>query len=267
MTEANSNNPLAELILQNRSQKPRTLGITMMADWGLDLSRQTELLSVAGPYVDLAKIAVGIGALLPLEILRAKPEDYRSHQITPFPGGQFLEHAVLHNKTETYLQALVEVGFDCIEVSDNLLEISLDEKTELIRLCREQYGLRVLGEIGKKDGLDSTNDLAEDAFRCLEAGSEWLFLEAANFFSGEVNEIALEQIIERCGPKPLVFELPGPWIKGVTLSDVHEMTLWLLNRFGPEANIANVSADDVIKLEALRLGLGVNAGGNGNCDE
>ena len=40
------------------------------------------------------------------------------------------------------------------------------------------------------------------------------------------------------------------------------MTRWLLNRFGPEANNANVSADDVVKLEALRLGLGVNAGGS-----
>ena len=255
-------NPLATLILQERSQKPRSRGITMIADWGLDPQRQAGLLEVAAPYIDQAKIAVGIGALFPIDVLEKKLASYRAHDITPFPGGQFLEHAVMHSKTDVYLKAVVDAGFDCIEVSDNLLEIELDEKVGLIRRARESYSLRVLGEVGKKEGLQSNVDLAEDAFRCLEAGAEIVFLEAADFFSGEVNEQALERIINRCGIEPLIFELPGPWIKGVTLSDVHEMTRWLLDRFGSNANLANVSPDDVMKLEALRLRIGVNAGGS-----
>jgi phosphosulfolactate synthase (CoM biosynthesis protein A) len=39
------------------------------------------------------------------------------------------------------------------------------------------------------------------------------------------------------------------------------MTRWLIDHFGPEVNIANVSPENVLKLEALRLGIGVNAGG------
>lgn len=233
----------------------------MIADWGLDPARQDAWLAAAGEFVDLAKIAVGIAALLPFEVLARKLAGYRAKNITPFPGGQFLEHAVLHGKTDEYLQAVCDAGFDCLEVSDNLLEITLDEKTELIRRARSTFGLRVLGEVGKKEGLSATADLAEDAARCLEAGAEVVFLEAADFFSGEVNEAALGQIVDRCGLDPLIFELPGPWIRGVTLSDVHETTRWLLNRFGTEVNIANVSPDDVLKLEALRLKIGVNAGG------
>ncbi len=261
MTDPQSANPLAALILVDRGQKPRSQGLTMIADWGLDLPRQAGLLELAAPYIDLAKIAVGIGALLPFDLLTQKLNGYRAHQITPFPGGQFLEHAVLHGKTQEYFEAVVAAGFDCIEVSDNLLEIDLQQKGDLIRQARQTYNLRVLGEVGKKEGQGSNVDLADDAANCLESGADVLFLEAADFFSGEVNEAGLQSIIDRCGLEPLIFELPGPWIKGITLNDVHEMTRWLLNRFGSEVNIANVSPDDVLKLEALRLKIGVNAGG------
>ena len=118
-----------------------------------------------------------------------------------------------------------------------------------------------VGEAGKKEGIDSDRDLAEDAERCLEAGAEKVFLEAADLFSGEVAEDEVERIASRCGAESLIFELPGPWIKGVTLSEVHETTRWMLRRFGPDVNIGNVSPPDVIKLEALRLRIGVNAGG------
>ena len=232
----------------------------MIADWGLDPQRQNQMLEVSGPYVDLAKIAVGISALLPVDTLARKFASYREHGITPFPGGQFLEHAVLVGKRDEYLQAICDVGFDCLEVSDNLLDVTLEQKRELIETARKQFGLRVLGEVGKKEDVVASNDLADDAQCCLDAGAENVFLEAADFFSGEVNETQLNRIIDRCGLAPLVFELPGPWIKGVTLSDVHQMTCWLVDRFGPDANIANVSPDDVLKVEALRLRIGVNAG-------
>lgn len=253
-------NPLTRLVYRERTAKPRKHGLTMIADWGLPPERQADLLRVAAPSVDLAKIAVGIGALLPLDVLQHKLADYRDHGITPFPGGQFLEHAALHDRTEDYLQAVGEAGFDCIEVSDNLLEIPLEQKRDLIVRARRDFGLRVLGEVGRKEGLPSATDLAEDAAMCLEAGAEIVFLEAADFFAGEIDEGGVQRIIDRCGPETLVFELPGPWIEGVTLSDVHRITRWLLHHFGSEANIANVSPDDVLKLEALRLGIGVNAG-------
>jgi phosphosulfolactate synthase len=260
MTNHDPHNPLTALILRQRTTKPRSQGITMIADWGLGPARQADLLRTSARYIDLAKIAVGIGALLPLEVLREKLKGYREHHITAFPGGQFLEHAVGHRKTDVYLQAVIDAGFDCLEVSDNLLQIPLENKLALIRHARKKYGLHVLGEVGKKEGLESHADPAEDAAGCLDAGAEVVFLEAADFFAGEKNEKQLERIIDRCGLGQLVFELPGPWIKGVTLSEVHETTCRLLERFGPEANVANVDPDNVLKLEALRLNIGVNAG-------
>ena len=255
-------NPFEPVVVASRSAKPRTRGLTMIADWGMPLGQQSDVLSISAPYVDLAKVAVGIAALLPTEVLREKIHAYTERDIVTFPGGQFLEYAVIHDKVEAFFQACTTAGFTCIEVSDNLLEIELDAKCALIERAIKDHGLRVLGEVGKKEGLGATGDLAEDAARCLEAGAERVFLEAADFFSGEVNETALQAIVDRCGTDPLIFELPGPWIEGVTQADVHKMTRWLINRFGPEVNIANVSPENVLKLEALRLGIGVNAGGN-----
>ena len=232
----------------------------MMVDWGLPPAYQVDLLRTVSPYVDLAKIAVGIGALYSQEVLTEKLSAYRAQQVTPFVGGMFLEHAVLHGKTHDYLRAIVESGFDCIEVSDNLLDMTLDEKMELIQVSRKEYGLRILGEVGKKEGIAATNDLAEDAARCLDAGAEIVFLEAADFFAGEVNDTELNRLINRCGMDPLIFELPGPWIQGITLTDIQQTMRWLVDQFGADANIANVPHDLVLSLEALRTRIGVNAG-------
>jgi phosphosulfolactate synthase len=260
-------NPLASFIPPRCSEKPRARGITMIAEWGLPPAAQADLLTVAAPYIDLAKIAVGIGALLPLDVLRHKLDVYTAAQITPFPGGQFLEYAVQLGRVDEYLAATAAAGYRCVEVSDNLLEISIPDKAALIRKAIEEYGLAVLGEVGKKEGGTAGHDLADDAAACLEAGASRVFLEAADFFAGDVDATELERIVGRCGEDPLIFELPGPWIEGVTLSHVQIITRWLLERFGADVNIANVSTDGVLKLEALRTGLGVNAGSELDEDE
>jgi phosphosulfolactate synthase len=254
-------NPLADLVARRRPGKPRIRGLTMVADWGLGLGEQQDFLSVASPFTDLAKIAVGISALFASDVLSEKIETYATNDILPFPGGQFLEYAVLRDRADAYMRACVEAGFPCVEVSDNLLEIDLDDKIALILRAKGEYGLRVLGEVGRKEGRGSSRDLATDAAECLRAGAERVFLEAADFFVGAIDEVGLNRIIKRCGMDKLIFELPGPWIQGVTLSDIHQITRWLLDRFGADANIANVSPADVLKVEALRLGIGVNAGG------
>jgi phosphosulfolactate synthase len=255
-----SANPLEIVIFESRNKKPRSQGITMMIDWGLPPAHQKDLLRTIGSHVDLAKIAVGTAALYPPGVIQEKLDSYRSHGITPFTGGMFIEHAMLHNKTSEFLKAVVDLGFDCIEVSDNLLDMTLDEKCELIRMAHTDYKLRVLGEVGKKEGLAATADFAEDTARCLEAGAERVFLEAADFFARKVNDVALNSVIARCGVEPLMFELPGPWIKGITLSDVQQMTNGLIERFGPNVNIGNVMPEQVLSVEAQRVRLGLNAG-------
>ena len=97
--------PIHGLDGRSRSEKPRTTGLTMVADWGIGPHAQSDLLTTGATFFDLAKIAVGISRLLPDDVLRNKISIYRQHQVEPFPGGQYLEYAEdvrVHGSTPEY---------------------------------------------------------------------------------------------------------------------------------------------------------------------
>ena len=165
-----------------RPAKQRMSGQTMMIDFGLGLVQQEDILRLASEYIDSAKIAVGVARLLPRELVMQKISLYQQYDVVPYPGGQFLEYAVLCEKVDEYLEETRAVGFRAVEVSDNLLSISLDEKKALIAKARATYGLDVFGEVGKKEGLAVTVSLEEDIKACLEAGSSKVLVEAAEVF-------------------------------------------------------------------------------------
>ena len=52
--------------------KPRTSGISEICDWGIPLGELTDYLEHTGPYVDVAKIVLGYGAIYPLKMLKKK---------------------------------------------------------------------------------------------------------------------------------------------------------------------------------------------------
>ncbi len=245
-----------------RSQKPRTNGLTMVIDWGLGSHAQEDLLETGADYVDLAKVAVGVSRLLSREVLQQKIERYQEHGVEPFPGGQFLEYAEVQGQIEGYLPACVEAGYRWIEVSDNLVSVELSWKEQMIRSAVDEHGLRVLGEIGKKEGLDKGASLVEDARACVGAGAELVLVEAAELMSGdEAVEREVEAVVEAIGIENVMFELPGPWIEGVAHYQIHQMRRELIGRYGAEVNLGNVAADELVSSEGLRRGLGVNAGG------
>jgi len=245
-----------------RQVKSRKNGLTMVIDWGLGPHAQQDLLAVGADYVDLAKVAVGVSRLLDSTLLADKIERYRERGVEPFPGGQYLEYAEVHGLCDRYLPSVCAAGYRWVEVSDNLAPVGLEWKKEIIARAVGEYGLEVLGEVGQKEGLSSAVPMVEDAMACLEAGARIVLVEAAELVSGDRDtEREVEQVVREIGVERVMFELPGPWIEGVALHDVHRMRRELLNRYGTEVNMGNVSPDEVIVVEALRRGLGANAGG------
>ena len=122
--------------------KPRTAGLIMLIDWGMGPNSQCDVLATGAAYVDLAKIAVGVGRLLPRNVLAEKIRLYQEQGVEPFPGGQFLEFAHVHQTQDAYFPAVVEAGYRWCEVSDNLAEVSLEWKQEMIRLAVADFGLQ-----------------------------------------------------------------------------------------------------------------------------
>ena len=141
------------------------------------------------------------------------------------------------------------------------LEEALREKDRLIREAREKHGLHVLGEVGKKEGLDNPIPLVDNARACVDAGAQIVLLEAAELVGDDVETARdVEEIVRVVGLDTVMFELPGPWIEGVGQDTIHRMRRDLVDRYGTQVNIGNVMPDDLMSMEAYRRGLGINAG-------
>jgi len=241
--------------IPDRQDKPRAVGLTMMIDWGLPLGLQRDCLDCQGLYVDEAKIAAGIPRVMPVSLLHKKIAAYATHDIPCFPGGLFTELAIAQGNYERFLDEAKQTGFGAIEVSDNLLQLSPAEKKKKIRLAVEEFDLKVMGEVGRKEGGLSGDELIADVENCLEAGASLVLLEAHELFHGNIRQDVIESLVARLPMERLMFELPVVVLPDVTRDYKHRICAWLVKRFGTEVNLANVEWDEIYITEIVRRGM------------
>lgn len=258
--------PFRFMNIPHRPEKPRDTGITMMIDWGMGVAQQRDILDIAGVYIDIAKIAVGLSGIISERVLTEKIAAYADHQVSAFIGGQFLEYGVYHQGMEIakrYYEEARRVGFEYVEVSDNNLEISPEDKYELVRMGVEDFGLKILGEVGSKTECSSTQAMVDGIKGCLASGAWKVFVEGAEFTDkedGSIREDVIDGVTKGVDLKDIIFELPGHWISNVHAWGIHDMEVFLVQQFGPEINIANVAPGEIMMLETLRTGVGVKLG-------
>lgn len=247
-------------LLGGRISKPRKTGLTMMMDWGVGFERLRDHLDLVGPYVDLIKIVVGTARLYEAENLVRKLEMIKSYDVAPFIGGQFTEYVY---KTQgmsgipDFFAEAKSLGFEAIEVSDNCVPLDDDTRRALI-VAGVDAGLDVHGEVGSKVEQQNAADLIRQARICLDAGCHVVLVEGAELAPrGEPDRELIRTIKSELGLEKVLFELTGPWIKGVNPGDVYQLKTFLVQEFGTNVNLANVMPDDVLETEALRVGLSV----------
>jgi phosphosulfolactate synthase len=252
--------------IPSRPAKPRERGMTMMIDWGIGVERQRDILDIAGDCIDVAKIAVGLSGLISERVLKEKIRIYTEHRVDAFIGGQFLEYGIFHQglaMAKKYFEEASRLGYKIVEVSDNNLQIRPEDKFELIRMGSEDFGLKILGEVGSKSESSSTEAMVAGIKGCLASGAWKVFVEGAEFTDkkdGTLREDVIEGVTRGVDLKDIMFELPGRWISNVHGCGIHDMEVFLIERFGPETNIANVQPDEILELETLRTGVGVKLG-------
>lgn len=244
----------ADIPVPARSPKPRANGLTMMIDWGMPVGHQQDVLESQADYIDEAKIAGSIPRIMPKEILAKKIELYQAAGCLTFPGGLFAELALAQGNYDKFLAEAKALGFGAIEVSDNILEISPADKAAAIRKAVEEYGLKAMGEVGKKEGVMTREELIADVENCLEAGAAGVLLEAHELFHGEVRRDDIEALVARVPLSKIMFELPVTALPDVTKSYKYRIYFWLVNTFGTEVNMANVEWDEVYFSEITRIG-------------
>jgi phosphosulfolactate synthase len=218
-------------------------------DRGLSVAEVAGLLEVAGDIVDVVKL--GWGTALVSANLKPKLELYAAREIPVVLGGTLTELAIRQGRVEGLVAWLRELGLRHVEVSDGTIVLEQQIKHELIeRLSRE---FTVLAEVGSKDAdfIMAPYVWVEQIERDLDAGAWKVIAEAresgnAGIYraDGEVRTGLIDEIVHAIDPARMIFEAPR-----------REQQVWLLKRFGTECNLGNITPDDVVSLETLRLGL------------
>jgi phosphosulfolactate synthase len=251
---------MVPLPAERSTEKPRRKGFTMMMDWGLPVNQQRDWLDLIAPYVDLAKFVVGTARLYDEDYLLEKIALYKTHDVHPFIGGQFLEYVYATQGLQgarPYFQEAKRLGFVAIEVSDNCVPLDDTARQTLIRTAVD-CGLEVHGEVGSKSEDTGLDDLIAQANACFEAGADVVLVEGAELMTdGEPNRNLIKGLRDGLDVTKVIFELVGPWIPGTHHCDVYALKKFYIDEFGPDVNIANVMPDQVWETETLRAGLSV----------
>jgi phosphosulfolactate synthase len=231
--------------------RPRPNGITSVLDRLRDL--RSEELEYLSPYFDVAKIGWGLPLLLSREKVRDRVKRYHEFDIEVSTGGTLLEYAVVHNRVSQMLDEARELGFDLIEISSGIIELS---RVQIERLAGQvqQRSLDFLIEVGKKDpqhqlSLKETNAQISHArslrprrvvLESRESGRGVGIYDA----DGAIKWDWVRSITAEHPPENLLFEAP-----------LESQQIQLLRELGAEANLGNVALYSVAPLASERLGL------------
>lgn len=252
--------PMVKIAPGRSREKPRRTGLTMMVDWGVPLRTQEALLEMSGAYLDLAKLAVVSVRVYTEKQLRSKVALYREHGVRSFIGGGAIERMYAlegPGVLEPFFREAVRVGIEVIEISDNYITLTPEERRRQIALARS-CGLTVFGEIGSKHEKSDAAQLVSQANDCFEAGAEIVIVEGYELVDGrEPKRKLIDDLRRGIDPARTLYELPGPWISGINASDVQDLKKILIREFGPDVSLGNVMPDDLFETEMSRQGFGV----------
>jgi phosphosulfolactate synthase len=238
------------LDLPARGAKPRQEGITHVLDKGLSVAEVDGLVEVAGDAIDIVKL--GWGTALATGNLQAKLARYRDHGLPVVLGGTLTELAIAQGRLERLIAWIRELGLRHVEISDGTITLEPERKLELIERLAGEF--TVLSEVGSKDDTGAITppyrwveqmreELAAGAWKVIAEGRE---AGTAGIFrpTGEVREGLIDEIVHEIDVRSIMFDAP-----------VKHQQVWFIRRFGPEVNLGNIAAGDVLSLETLRLGL------------
>lgn len=235
--------------IPERTQKPRTYGLTMVMDKGLSKQEAENFLSVAAPHVDIVKLGFGTSFVTPN--LREKIAVYKAYDIPVYFGGTLFEAFLIRNQFNDYIKVIQDYGIDYTEVSDGSITIPHAEKCGYIEKLAKHS--KVLSEVGSKD---ATNIMPPykwiELMRAeLAAGATYVIAEARESGnvgiyrdSGEVRQGLVQEILTQIPVEKIIWEAPRK-----------DQQFYFLQLVGCNVNLGNLAPNEVIPLESMRVGL------------
>ena len=232
-----------------RPVKPRSNGITMMMDKGLSNREAEEFVNSSGEFTDFVKL--GFGTALITRDLHAKLKVYREGNIRPYFGGTLFEVFYVRGMFEQYREFISEYKLDLVEVSDGTITMDHDEKLRCIEILKND--VQVLSEVGSKLAgvyipLESwVNQMKTE----LQAGAWKVIAEARESGTigiynpdGSANRELIGNITDNIDQHDVIWEAP-----------LKSQQVYFIKMLGANVNLGNIAPNEVMAMEALRLGL------------
>jgi phosphosulfolactate synthase len=235
--------------IPERTEHPRTSGITMVMDKGIGMNQAEDLVETAGALIDLLKL--GFGTSYVNQNVKKKVNLYKKHGIHVYPGGTLFEAFAIRNQFDDFRRYLDKLGFDSVEVSDGSMEMDHDKKCEYIHQLSKDF--LVVSEVGSKiAGLEIPIPQWVSQMKAeLEAGSFKVIAEARESGTvgiydvhGKANFELINEISNRLPLNQILWEAPQK-----------SQQVWFIKHFGANVNLGNIAPTEIIPLETLRLGL------------
>lgn len=235
--------------IPDRLTKPRYKGLTMVMDKGLSINEAKNFLEVASPHVDMVKFGFGTAFVTPN--LREKIEVYKNAGMPVYFGGTLFEAFLIRNQMDDYVTMIKDYGVEYVEVSDGSITIPHAEKCGYIEKMTKHA--TVLSEVGSKDAahIMPPYKWIELMRAELEAGASYVIAEAREAGnvgiyrgSGEVREGLVQEILTQIPEEKIIWEAPQK-----------AQQLYFLELIGCNVNLGNIAPNEVIALEAMRIGL------------
>lgn len=235
--------------LPERPNKPRNKGLTMMMDKGLSIRQVEDFLSMNDDLTDLVKL--GFGTSFITKNIEQKIKLYKEAGIRVYLGGTLFEAFLIRGMFKDYVKLLDKLKLDCAEVSDGSIVLPHDKKCEYIHTLAKNY--TVLSEVGSKEEgiIIHPAKWTSMMLKELSAGSWKVIAEARESgtvgiyrSNGSAHVLLINKILSKVSNDDILWEAPQK-----------AQQVWFLKLLGPNVNLGNISYDDVIPLETLRLGL------------
>lgn len=235
--------------LPERTERPRNSGITMVMDKGISLKHAEDFVESYADYVDFVKL--GFGTSVMSKHVKEKIKIYKSAGIKTYLGGTLFEAFVARGKFDDYQKFIDSYGLDAAEVSDGSINIEHENKCKFITTLAKNF--TVLSEVGsKEEGIIIHPAKWISMMKAeLEAGSFKVIAEAresgtVGIFhkNGSAHSMLITRITSKIKVEDIIWETPQK-----------SQQVYFINLFGANVNVGNISVDDVIPLETLRIGL------------
>lgn len=232
-----------------RTSKPRQEGLTMVMDKGMSTREVEDLLEVSGQHFDIVKMGWATSYVTPN--LKEKIELYHKNDIPVYLGGTLFEAFIARGQFKDYVDVLKKYDLKYAEVSDGSIELDHQIKCDYIN--KLAHHVTVLSEVGSKDAAkiippykwieQMQTELDAGAWKVIgearEGGNVGLFRD-----SGEVRQGLVEEILTKIPNEKIIWEAPQK-----------AQQVWFIKLLGANVNLGNISPNEVIPLETIRLGL------------